>query len=77
MSITLLTLVVLVAALVCPAHMLWQMRRGKQASCCGPTRRDELGELARRQRALGEELARRTAADGRPDSDHRVGATPG
>jgi len=77
MSTALLTLVVLVAALVCPAHMLWQMRRGKQASCCRPTRHDELGELGARQRALGEELARRTAVDGGPGSELRVDATPG
>ena len=59
MTTALLTLVVLAGALACPAHMLWQRRRGKQAACCGPTRPAALEELRARQRALGDEVARR------------------
>ena len=77
MSTTLLALVVLVAALACPAHMLWQRRRGKQAACCVPARRDELGELRARQRALSDELARRVEADVAPPGGHGLGGKPG
>ena len=77
MSTTLLTLVVVVAALACPAHMLWQMRRGKQAACCAPVRRDDLGRLRAHQQALGQELARRADASGAAAHGHRGAREPG
>jgi hypothetical protein len=76
-SSTLLALVLLVVALACPAHMLWLTRRGKQAACCVPAGHDELGELRARQRALGDELARRAEADVAPPGGHRVAGKPG
>jgi len=60
---TVLAVGVLVAALACPAHMLWRMRGGRRAACGVPAGRDELGELRARHQALGERLA---AADKTP-----------
>jgi hypothetical protein len=36
-------------AVACPAHVLWQMRRGRRPSCA-PVRSDESGVEALRQR---------------------------
>jgi len=60
-----LLIVVAIAALACPAHMLWAMRRGKPAACHPRRERSSIDALQARQRALGAELARRSAsADG-------------
>jgi hypothetical protein len=50
---TALLVVAVAAALACPAHMLWRMRRGRGASCA-PSREsaDSGSELRARQRAL-------------------------
>lgn len=67
---------VLVAALACPVHMLWQMRR-KRVACGVAARRDELSELRSRQQALGDELARRRQGDLPTGGGHRAGGEPG
>ncbi len=66
MSTALLVLVV-AAALACPLHMLWAMRRGKRAACCPPRRGDDVEALRARQQALAAELTRR-ARQGTPAS---------
>jgi hypothetical protein len=48
--------VALAAALACPAHMLWRMRRGHEPGCL-PLRRP-IEQLADRQARLARELAR-------------------
>ncbi len=59
---TALAALVLVAALTCPAHMLWRMRRGKPARCppTGGGADDVRARLAR----LGEDVARTDAERG-------------
>jgi hypothetical protein len=50
---TALLAVAVAAGLACPAHMAWQMRRGRRAPCCpAPRREDDAAELHRRQQAL-------------------------
>lgn len=52
MSLSELFLIVaVVAALACPAHMLWRARRGEKA-CCVPGEGPRQESLARRQQAL-------------------------
>jgi len=53
---------VLVAALACPAHMLWRMRRGKSAGCT-PTG-GAADEVRARLSRLGEDVARAGAERG-------------
>ena len=55
---TALLLLVVAAALACPLHMLWAMRRGKRPVCCPPRKTTEVDVLRARQRALAEQLAR-------------------
>ncbi len=49
---TALLVAAVIAALACPLHMLWTMRRGKRAACCPPGKVSELDGLRERQRAL-------------------------
>jgi len=61
-------LLALAAASLCPLHMFWQHRRGRQPACCPPDRRssddqgeseemDELIALRRRQAELAARIA--------------------
>jgi hypothetical protein len=51
-----LAAIAVVAALACPAHMLWRMRRGRERGCLPPRRPAE--QLADRQARLAHELDR-------------------
>jgi hypothetical protein len=53
---TVLAAAPLAAALACPAHMLWRMRRGREHGCL-PSRRPT-DRLADRQARLAQELER-------------------
>lgn len=53
---TTLSIVALAVGLACPAHMLWNMRRGKRG-CCAPAV-DDAAALRERQARLAEDLAR-------------------
>ena len=65
---TALLIVVVAAALVCPLHMLWAMRRGKRPACCPPRKTTEIDVLRARQRVLAQQLARAgLPTDGRPE----------
>jgi hypothetical protein len=44
-------------ALACPAHMWWQMRRGRLPGSCLPAGKDSAAVLDRRQQALRAQLA--------------------
>lgn len=52
---TVLLVIAVAAALACPAHMLWQRRRGKSAGCLPAA--DAAETLRRRQGRLAEQLA--------------------
>lgn len=69
MSQTLLTGLVVVAALACPLHMWWMNRRGKRAACC-PPRKDErpmdIAGLRARRDAIEAQLAEHDAVDRTP-----------
>ncbi len=54
---TALLIVIVAAALVCPLHMLWAMRRGKRPLCCPPRKTSEIDVLRGRQRVLAAQLA--------------------
>jgi len=71
MTTTLLVAAV-VAALACPLHMLWAMRRGKRAACCPPGRASGLDGLGERQRAL-EALIAASAGEAREAPRRGVG----
>ncbi|MDP9260090.1 MAG: hypothetical protein M3Q31_26540 [Actinomycetota bacterium] len=59
---TVIAAFVFVVVLACPAHMLWQMGRGKSASCApGRSAVDEVGQ---RQAQLAEQVARMAAERG-------------
>ena len=63
MSVVLLSLAVLAAGLVCPAMMLYQRRRGRQAACCSmPARSPDaaISDLRARQMDLRSEIERRS-----------------
>jgi hypothetical protein len=53
---TVLAAVGVAAALACPAHMLWRMRRGHEPGCLPARRPTE--QLADRQARLARELDR-------------------
>jgi hypothetical protein len=53
---TALAAVAAAAALACPAHMLWRMRRGHERGCLPSRRRTE--QLADRQARMAHELDR-------------------
>ena len=70
MSGWLFILLALAAASLCPLHMFWQHRRGRQPACCPPDHRssadeseseseemDELIALRRRQAELAARIA--------------------
>lgn len=64
---TALLLVVVAAALVCPLHMLWVMRRGERPACCPPRRNaSDIDVLRERQRVLAAQLARTGALADEP-----------
>ncbi|MDP9399427.1 MAG: hypothetical protein M3P39_00360 [Actinomycetota bacterium] len=65
MSTALLVLAV-VAALGCPLHMAWAMRRGTRAACCAPRPQNDMERLRARQAVLAAELAQRTSSEARP-----------
>lgn len=60
MSTALIIALIVVAALICPAMMWWQNRRGYGAICCGsrPAKDppDELETLRERQQELADEI---------------------
>lgn len=60
MSQTLLTALVLVAALACPVHMWWMNRQGKRPACC-PPRKDkqamDITALRARRQEIDAQLA--------------------
>ncbi len=53
---TVLALAVTAAALACPLHMLWRLRRGQRGACVPPGRR--VDELADCQAQLADDVAR-------------------
>ena len=69
MSQTLLTGLIVVAALACPLHMWWMNRGGKQAACC-PPRKDEapkdLVALRARRDEIEAQLAEHDIVDRTP-----------
>ncbi len=54
---TALLIVAVVAALACPLHMVWAMRRGKQAACCQQRPTSEAQALRARQHVLSTQIA--------------------
>jgi hypothetical protein len=46
------------AALACPLHMLWRIRRGQRAACVHLPRGPEVEALRRRHEALADRLER-------------------
>jgi hypothetical protein len=47
------------AAVACPAHMLWQMRRGRRAMCGpAPSQHDDVAAVRRRQGDLDARIAK-------------------
>ncbi len=63
---TALLIVAIAAALTCPLHMLWAMRRGKRPLCCPPRRTSDADALRERQRALAAQIAESTERAQRP-----------
>jgi 3,4-dihydroxy-2-butanone 4-phosphate synthase len=60
MSQTLLTGLVLVAALACPVHMWLMNRRGKRVMCCPPRKQEQsidLEALRERRQQIDAQLA--------------------
>lgn len=57
-----LLILVLAAALACPLHMLWAMRRGKRPVCCPTRESPDVEALRDRQRALAAQLTEATSA---------------
>lgn len=76
LSTALLILLVLVAALACPAMMWFQERRGKRAPCC-PPRGNEDAERPQDLDALKAEHARLSAELAYLESRSGDAATPG
>lgn len=63
---TVILFVALAAALACPLHMLWHMRRGNGAKAgggCGGHGNQSVEDLRARQNAIAHELAGREAAE--------------
>jgi hypothetical protein len=60
-----------VAALACPAHMLWQMRRGRRASCMpAQPQENSVEALRRRQRDLEARIAELSVDDSNDDQSY-------
>ncbi len=69
--------VVAAAAVACPVHMLWQMRRGRGATCGpAPSREHDIAAMRRRQRDLEARIAELTEQNGDDDQSY-VPATRG
>ncbi len=72
---TALVVVVVAAALGCPLHVAWQLRRGRRAACCPAPREDAAAEVHRRQQQLRASLAaldEQPAPDSPTDSGYAV-----
>jgi hypothetical protein len=74
---TVVLAVVAAAAVACGAHMLWQMRRGRPATCgAAPSREHDVAAVRRRQRDLEARIAELSTPDG-GDGQASVHATRG
>lgn len=62
MSAWLLIPIAVLAGAICPAHMWWSQRRGRQAACC-PPRSDALSELEQLRERQAQLKARIDAAE--------------
>ena len=68
---TVLLAVVAGAAVACPVHMLWQMRRGRGATCGpAPSREHDLAAVRRRQRDLEARIAEVSTLNGDDDQSY-------
>jgi hypothetical protein len=62
---TVVLAIVAAAAAACPAHMLWQMRRGRGATCGpAPSREHDVAAVRRRQRDLEARIAELSVQNG-------------
>jgi hypothetical protein len=68
MSSSVLIILAVLAGAICPAHMWWSQRRGRQAACCPPRSdaRSELEELRERQTQLRAQIDAAEAARSGP-----------
>ena len=63
---TVLLVVAVIAALACPAHMLWARRGGRWPACCPGPARPDVDALVERQRELAVRVAAMSRDGDRP-----------